>query len=621
MPYPTIRTGRPVAAALLLAIASSLHAYTPQAEKTFRPSAKTRPMSEAERTADLHRRRQILENTQNLFALLGAEIAAERGQSRLALNTYMAVLQKSKDPEVAERTIELAASMRDHATADQAYALWRQVEPKPSPAQRRITWTRALAMGDTEQVSRDLENVITEATEEQAKRIFLLLAHVGSDNHAVAAKILKPLRRAANRYPDMTEAVIASALFDSITGNHKQAVRDLQKLADLTDNDNELPDPTRLALGLIVRDNPKLLPEFFRQTDSAKLPLIWQALEVESLIQEQQYEAAYERLQKLLTRQNNNADLYIQAAILSYQHQKDLNTTLSYLEKAHHYGTPLQKSRAAVLAAIRLLAEHRFSEGEQWIKRITAAETALDKLVLQVSLAAEQKQWRQALQFAAKHKTGDNRQGLFFNHGDLIELELFALHEDSTSPHKKLSHLNRLIRKLGTHPDDVPHLALAVYQRGILHADSLKRKQDAIADFRHYLRLKPNNAQGLNALGYTLLETGDKHIEEAFTLIREAYRLEPNSPEINDSIGWVYFKKGDPKTALPYLQYAYEQAPTAEVAAHLGETYWAMGEQEKARNVWQESWQQNRDNRLLKQTLHKYGIRFSDTATQQHAAP
>ena len=125
-------------------------------------------------------------------------------------------------------------------------------------------------------------------------------------------------------------------------------------------------------------------------------------------------------------------------------------------------------------------------------------------------------------------------------------------------------------------------------------------------------------------MGYTLLETSDKHIEEAFELIRSAYRLEPDSPEINDSIGWVYFKKGDPKTALPYLQYAYEQAPTAEVAAHLGETYWALGEQEKARNVWQESWQQNRSNSVLKQTLHKYRIRFTNTTnttSQQHAAP
>ena len=620
MPYPTIRTGRPLAAALLLALASSLHAYTPQAEKTFRPSSKTRPMSEAERAADLQKRRQILENTQNLFALLGAEIAAERGQSRLALNTYMAVLQKSKDPEVAERTIELAASMRDHATADRAYAMWRKLEPKPSPAQRRIAWTRALAMGDIEQVARDLESVATEANEEQAKRIFLLLAQVGTENHTLVKKTYKSLQRAAQRYPDMTEALIASALFDSIAGNTKQAVRDLQKLAD---NDTQLTPATRFALGLIVRDNPKLLPEFFQQTDTSKLSTIWQELEVESLIQAQQYEQAYQRLTKLLENKND-ADLYIQAAILSYQQKKDLDATLVYLEKAHRHGTQLQKSRAAVLAAIRLLADHRFTEGEQWIARITSPETAFDKLVLQVSLAAEQKQWRQALQLAAKSSSTDSRQGRFFSEGDLLELELFALNEDTTSPQKKLSHLNRLIRKLSAHHDNSAHLATALYQRGLLYADSLKRKNDAVADFRHYLRLKPNNAQGLNALGYTLLETSDKHIEEAFELIRSAYRLEPDSPEINDSIGWVYFKKGDPKTALPYLQYAYEQAPTAEVAAHLGETYWALGEQEKARNVWQESWQQNRSNSVLKQTLHKYRIRFTNTTnttSQQHAAP
>ncbi|UOP04877.2 tetratricopeptide repeat protein [Conchiformibius kuhniae] len=611
MPYTTTRVCRPLAAALLLALAGSLHAYAPHTEKIFRPSIKNPPASESERAADNLRRRTVLENTQHIFALLGAEIAAARGQSQLALNTYLAVLQKTKDPEVAERAMELAVGIRAYDTAEHIYAQWRKLEPKPGPAQRRIAWTRALAFGDHDQVARDLENVVKEANEEQAQRIFLLLAQVGTENHALAAKVLKPLHRAAQRHPDMTEALIASALFDSIAGNTKQAVRDLQKLAD---NDTQLTPATRLALGLIVRDNPKLLPEFFKQTDTAKLSPIWQELEVESLIQDKQYDQAYERLQKLLANKND-ADLYIQAAVLSYQHQKDLQTTLNHLEKAHQHGTQLQKSRAAVLAAIRLLADRRFDEAEKWIARIHAPETAFDKLVLQVSLAAEQHQWQQALQLAGKRGKPDSRQGRFFNEDDLIELELFALTEHHAPPKQKLAQLNRLINRFAPQPQHRSHLAATLYQRGIVYAEQ-NRYREAVADFRHYLRLKPEDAQGLNALGYTLLEAGNSHIEEAFELIKQAYRQQPESPEINDSIGWVYFKKGDPKTALPYLQYAYEKAPSAEVAAHLGEVYWAMGEHAKARDVWHESWQQNRNNRLLRQTLNKYGVRFSNTSSQ-----
>lgn len=599
---------RPFTTTVLLAFSGAVFAHNANSQDTgkhFKPSVKILPMSEAERTAELARRRQVLNNTQNIFTLLGAEIALNRGESAVALNTYLAVLHRTKDPEVAERAMELAVSIRAYDVAERVYDLWKKLEPKPSPAQRRIAWTRALALGDVGQVARHLEDVVKEANEEQAQRIFLLLAQVGSENHALAKAVVKPLRKAAERYPDMTEALIASALFDSITGDTRRAISDLQKLAD---TDTQLNPATRLALGMIVRDNPKLLPEFFQQTDTSKLSPIWQELEIESLIQDKQYEAAYERLQKLLEN-NTDADLYIQAAVLSYQHKKNVQTTLNYLEKAHQIGTQTQKSRAAVLAAIRLLTEHRFEECAMWIKRITSSEMAFDKLVLQVSVAAERQQWREALRLARQRSKLSSQQSRFFTDNDLQQLQLFALVQSNNNPQQSVNELNRIINQAKRQQGSDDILATALYQRGLLYSDKLKRFQLAVNDFRQYLVLKPDDVQGMNALGYTLLEKAE-HLDEAYQLIRKAYLQDPESGQINDSMGWAYFKKGDPKAALPYLQYAYQQDPDPEVASHLGETYWALGLKDQAREVWKEAWQKNRQHRVLIHTLRKYGVRF-----------
>ena len=76
-------------------------------------------------------------------------------------------------------------------------------------------------------------------------------------------------------------------------------------------------------------------------------------------------------------------------------------------------------------------------------------------------------------------------------------------------------------------------------------------------------------------------------------------------------MGWAYFQKGDYETAKIYLEYAYKNEPTnAEIAAHLGELYWKLGDTEQAKKIWKESWLQNKNDFILQKTLKNYQIRF-----------
>ena len=52
---------------------------------------------------------------------------------------------------------------------------------------------------------------------------------------------------------------------------------------------------------------------------------------------------------------------------------------------------------------------------------------------------------------------------------------------------------------------------------------------------------------------------------------------------------------------------AYTQRPDAEIAAHLGEVLWVMGEKDRAARIWREGLLLNPDNATLRQTLTRLG--------------
>ena len=56
---------------------------------------------------------------------------------------------------------------------------------------------------------------------------------------------------------------------------------------------------------------------------------------------------------------------------------------------------------------------------------------------------------------------------------------------------------------------------------------------------------------------------------------------------------------GDLPQAQQILHGAYAQRPDAEIAAHLGEVLWVMGDKERAARIWREGLLLNPDNATL----------------------
>ena len=103
---------------------------------------------------------------------------------------------------------------------------------------------------------------------------------------------------------------------------------------------------------------------------------------------------------------------------------------------------------------------------------------------------------------------------------------------------------------------------------------------------------------------------GELSTEEAKALIVKALEFAPNDPFITDSLGWVEFRLGNRQEALTILKRAYETQPDAEIAAHIGEVLWSLGEHDRARDIWREGLRINKDNDTLKGTLDRLGVRL-----------
>jgi tetratricopeptide (TPR) repeat protein len=157
--------------------------------------------------------------------------------------------------------------------------------------------------------------------------------------------------------------------------------------------------------------------------------------------------------------------------------------------------------------------------------------------------------------------------------------------------------------------------AIAVLDRGVeQYPDSvdlryarasLYEEQGQIAAALHELTLvvslRPNDPAALNALGFTLADH-DKELSRARKLIERAYAAAPRNAAILDSLGWVLFRQGHAAEALPYLSAAYADDRDGDIAAHLGEVLWQLGQTQEAERVWSEAGALDADNQLLKST-------------------
>ncbi len=202
--------------------------------------------------------------------------------------------------------------------------------------------------------------------------------------------------------------------------------------------------------------------------------------------------------------------------------------------------------------------------------------------------------------------------------GDPRPLVLYAdfLRDDGRYP-EAVEALDRAIKSVGERDAGWS----LFYERGVAQ-ERAGNWPRAEADLQAALKLKPDEPQVLNYLGYAWADRGE-HLKEALSMLETAAALEPRSGAIVDSLGWARYRTHQYKDALRNLEQAVMLEPSdPEVNSHLGDVYWRLGRQLEARFQWKRVLTLGADAKTRAAMEYKLAKGLApDTALSATAAP
>ncbi len=516
-----------------------------------------------------------------LYKLLVAEVAGYRGEYEMALDKYVDVAEETRDPGVAARATRLAAYLRKPQEALVTARIWAQEDPENVDAHRHAA--------DQLVKSQSLEEAIGHM--ERVKELgglanFEVFAYRAAILDEQGRKtLLEAMQRLLQKYPEDRQLMFAKAVLLNQDGQQEQALELADKL--LLDEDNINVIILKLnALRELERNEEAvtfLTQVLEKLPDNRRLRLIYARFlfEVEDLDGARaQYEIALDAVP-------NDGDVLFALALIGME-QLRLDDAIHYLDQmirwnrrpgeAHYYLGSIAEQQNDIDRAIR---EYR------------QAGTGYEFLPAQGRIAALlSDQGRLA-------EARDHLDVMRANHPDrydqLVVLEAQLLSERGMEA-EVFDFLDRVI---ATRPDNVDLL----YYRAMTgeRFDDLEVLE---RDLRRIIELDPENADALNALGYTLTDRTDRH-EEALALIERALAIKPDEAAYIDSMGWVQYRLSNYDAAISHLRRALELMQNDEVAAHLGEVLWVSGDKQEARQVWQEALEIKPDSEILKEVMDR----------------
>jgi tetratricopeptide (TPR) repeat protein len=237
----------------------------------------------------------------------------------------------------------------------------------------------------------------------------------------------------------------------------------------------------------------------------------------------------------------------------------------------------------------------RYQDAVQWFDKITDGPTVFEAQVNSISALINLGQISEARNRLAEARKQFPREAMRLY---LLEGELLTKNQDYASAFDLLSQALK----------EMPGQSELLYSRALV-AEELGRMDVLESDLKAVLEKNPNDANALNALGFSLAERGER-LDEAKSYIAKALEFKPADPAILDSYGWVSYRLGDKATALDYLRRAYKLFPDPEIGSHYGEVLWESGKQQEAKKVWQELLRKDPNHKNVKKVMSRYPQAF-----------
>jgi tetratricopeptide (TPR) repeat protein len=572
--------------AVALAVAASVPAWA--AEAADEPAASRAPASGVELNADL------------FYRLLLGDVALQRGYLAVTARAYLDAARTTQDARLAERATEVSIAARDRTLVHDAADLWARLDPSAERPKHVLAAlesnnnTGAIpSTASNDELRARIEHVLANAalTGPGVGDVFMQLNRLFSDQSDKRA-VLALVREVAKPYPKTPEAHYAVAIAAFGVGADDAA--SVKEARDEADRALELRPTWERAVILkaeiVGRSSPQdalaVLEAFVAANPDAKSAA---GALAQRYVDRKRYKEARALMQRLWDRDRESRDLEFAVATIALE-MKDYPEASRLLEdlKSAGYGEP---------GVIDLYLAQVAEETRQWTKAIEHYQAVTDgdrawlsKLRIGAMYGkqgelAKGRQWLASLTAVTRDQKVQLTQA---------QAQLLRDAGDDAGAYQVLVH--GLADNPGA-PDLIYDLAMA--------AEKLDKVDEAESKLKELVALRPDDAQALNALGYTLVDKTSR-TGEGLAFIQRAHKISPADPFILDSLGWAFYRMGQFDDAERYLQQALEGRPDAEIAAHLGEVLWRKGEHDKAREVWKAQLVANPDNVLLKETVKRF---------------
>jgi tetratricopeptide (TPR) repeat protein len=515
----------------------------------------------------------------SFYDLLVAEFAVRRSRYDLALGNYLQQSHETRDAGVTARATRLAQFLSaDKATLDAAL-LWVELEPDNLEAQ----YTAATILAKSK---RPIEAI---------KHMILVLDHGGKTNFAAIAASALP-------EPEATRLQLESEL-DKQLAKHPQHAQLLTAKSLLLQQRGELEPALATIRQVLTIDNDDLHATI---------------VEARLLQQLKRPEEAFVRLEQVVQRHPDNRRLRLHYARMLMS--KDIKLAKAQFEIL------LKKSPkdADLLLSLALINKEtgQLHDAKLYFERLLELDQRTSEAHYYLGQLAEQnKEWETAIEHYKTIPAGMDflaainritslylKQGRIQTARDYVTelreqhpqhaVRLYLIESEILLASQQLEQGSQLLTEaLLIHPQQ----ANLLYARSVF---SEKRHDLALMeqDLRQIIAQDENNAVALNALGYVLANRTSR-LDEAYQLISRALETKPDDPAIIDSLGWVEYRRGNLQHAHQLLKKAYAAYPDHEVAAHLGEVLWALGQQQEARKVWQQALKTKPQSTQLNETM------------------
>lgn len=522
------------------------------------------------------------------YHVMVGEMAAQRRQPGVAAQEFLKALELNPDPELAMRAASFALAAKDERLALKAARRWQALAPDEADPREAVA-RLALRAGGRDEVLKQCEALIRGHAGGPAdgfRQVGQVLSQEGGRKKDALA-VMDQLRR---QWPALAGAWHAQSLLALRFGDIPLAEDSAREALRLAPDDAAARESRLLLVGVLVRKGDIAgadagMAELLAApgTDAADLRMGYARL----LLEAEQHDAARAQFNAILEARPDTPEARFALGLLELErdnvdaaepHFKALLSSPDFRQRSAYYLGRIEDTRRNPAAALQWYEQ--VTEGEQAIEALTRRALALGKL----GRAAD-----------GQRLLGEMRREIpmFAPRFYLVEGELLL---EAGAADQALALYDQALRE---HPDETDLL----YGRSLVH-EQLRNVPAAEADLRRILKEDADDARAMNALGY-MLTVHTERLDEARKLIVRALELTPDDAAVIDSMGWVEFRRGRAREARVLLEKAFSKAKDPEIAAHLGEVLWTLGEREQARAIWEAALSRDPDHRVLRDTVDR----------------